>query len=93
MERNIETTYFGMGKGRNKPVLKRTFGSNPNEIVPNISRNMLANRYGAVVAEAHYIDTGELIAVATYFIGSVFNVKLAKDLSRPICLTNIPEEK
>lgn len=91
-KRSIVTTYYGPGRGKKKPVVKVTRGSNPMEVVANISRNMMNNRYGAVVAESHDEEYGELLCVATYHIGETFRVVLERDPMKPICITDFDEE-
>lgn len=88
--RNLITTYHG--PGRKHPVVKTTRGSNRDEILPNICRHMTRNDYGAVVAECHDEDTGELLLVVTYWIGTKLQVMFEADVTKPICITNIKEE-
>jgi hypothetical protein len=92
--RIIKTTYYGQPhkKGGKKPVVKVTYGSNPLEVLPNITRHMVRNDYGAVVASAEDTEYGELLLVATYFIGESFKVGFEQDVRRPVCVTNIEEE-
>lgn len=85
--RTIKTTYYGPGRGKNKPVLKTTMGSNRDEIGPNIMRHMTRNDYGSVVAEAYDIETAELLLVATYEIGRKFQTVFEADVSNPVCVT------
>lgn len=90
MKRSIVTTYYGPGSHR--PIVKRTYSSNPLEVQPNITRNMaVMNKYGAVVAEAHDEEYGELLCVATYFIGEEFRIVPHTDVHRPVLVTNLPE--
>jgi hypothetical protein len=87
LPRTIKTTYYGPGRGKNKPEVKTTLGRNREEIGPNIMRHMTRNDYGAVVAEAYDIETGELLLVATYFIGEAFKVTFEPDVSNPVCVS------
>lgn len=97
-KRNIVTTYFGptIGEGDNayKPVVKITRGSNPMELVGNVARNMAQQRWGepVVVAEAHDEEYGELLLVATMFIGEHFQIMFEADRSRPIIVTDFDED-
>lgn len=94
-KRSIQTTYYGptVGEGENayKPITKVTYGSNHMEVVANIARNMMANKYGAIVAEAHDEEYGELLCVATMFIGEDFRVAFKRDATRPVLITDLPE--
>lgn len=83
--RHLVTTYFGPGKS--KPVVKTTRGSRIEEVVPNISRHMTQNDYGATVASVHDDNTGQLLVTATYFIGAKLNFQF-HDADTPICVTN-----
>lgn len=89
--RNLVTTYYG--PGRKRPVTKTTRGSRREEILPNICRNLTRNAYGAVVAECHDEETGELLLVVTYWIGAKLAVVFEQDVTHPICITNIDPEK
>lgn len=91
--RIIKTTYFGQPerKGGKKPVVKVTYGSNPLEVVTNITRRMMRNLDGAVVASAEDVEYGQLLCVATYFIGESFRVAFMADAKRPVCVTNIED--
>ena len=87
--RTLITTYYGPGKGKNKPIVRITRGSQREEAIANISRHMLRNDYGAVVADVVDSETGELLAVATYHIGESFKVVFVSDVIHPICVTDI----
>lgn len=91
--RTLVTTYYGPGKGSNKPVVKITRGLHRDELVPNISRKMVQNAYGAVVAEAVDDETGELLLVCTYAIGARFAVIFEADVTNPVCVTDIPKSE
>jgi hypothetical protein len=91
--RIIKTTYYGQPerKGGKKPVVKVTYGSNPLEALPNVTRRMVRNLDGAVVASVEDTEYGELLLVATYFIGESFKVQFERDVTRPVCVTNIED--
>ena len=93
-ERTIKTTYYGAspGRGKKKPVVRITRGSNIKECLPNVARFMTTNpRWNAEVAEVVDEAYGELLLVATYFPGEKFNVVFEQDVTRPVCIFNLDE--
>lgn len=89
MERTIKTTYYGpsAGRGKAKPVIKRTRGSRIGECLPNVTRMMTQGLKGdAVVAEVHDETYGELLLVVTYFPGEKLQVLFEQDVTRPVCI-------
>jgi hypothetical protein len=90
--RSIQTTYYGPGKGRKKPVVKVTHGSNRHEILPNIMRRLTQNLDGAVVVEAIDLENhNELLAVVTMWPGDQIRTVLKGDVTRPIFATHFKE--
>lgn len=86
--RTIRTTYYGPGRGKNKPKIKETRGSLIGECLPNVTRMMTTKLKGeAIVAEVYDETYGELLLVATYFPGEKFTVIFEKDVNRPVCVT------
>lgn len=84
--RNIETTYYGPGRGKNKPIVMVTRGSRRHEIAPNILRRMTQNLDGAVVAEAVDLEYGELLMVVTMFPGEAIRIAFKK-ATHPVLVT------
>ena len=91
--RTLITTYYGPNSSPDpyaaKPVVKITHSSVRSELLPNICRHMTRNDYGAIVATAHEADTGELLLVVTYDIGSYLRIVFEPDASKPVCITTI----
>lgn len=96
--KNLVTTYYAHAtKGRHKVKIKVTRGSNRDEIVPNIARMMTSGRASkdglyAYVAETIDEETMELLCVAKYDMGNKFHVLFESDVTRPICVMDIPED-
>lgn len=86
--RTLITTYYGPRKA----VLKKTRGSRIEELLPNIMRHFTRNDYGATVAESIDEETGELLFVVSYRIGEKLQVVFERDVKRPVCVTDIPED-
>jgi hypothetical protein len=89
-KRTIKTEYYRPGK--HKVPYKVTYGSNRIEVLPNITRNMMLNKYGADVAMAYDEEYGELLLVATYKIGERFRVVFEGDVHQPVLITDFPVE-
>lgn len=87
--RTLKTTYYGPGRGKDKPIVKVTHSSRRIEALPSVCRHMQANDYGAVVAMVHDEETAELLLVVTYTIGSKLQVVFEADVKNPVCLTDI----
>lgn len=87
--RTIKTTYYGPGRGKNKPVIKITRGSRIGECLPNVTRMLTQKLRGdAVVAEVYDETYGELLLVVTYYPGEKLQTVFEHDVNRPVCLTN-----
>lgn len=84
------TEYFGPGRGKNKPIVRTTYGSNPHELLPNIMRRMTQNLDGAVVAVVTGTEYGELQMVVTMFPGESIRVAFKRGFL-PILLTNLED--
>lgn len=87
--RTLVTTYYGPGRGKDKPIVKVTRGSRLEEVAANISKHMTQNHYGATVASTQDEETGQLLLTATYHIGESLKFYFFADVDRPICLMDV----
>jgi hypothetical protein len=85
--RPFQTTYYGPGRGKKKPIVKITYGSNRHEILPNIMRRLTQNLDGAVVVETIDVEYGELLLVVTMFPGEAIRVAFKK-ATHPVLVTH-----
>lgn len=86
--RTIKTTYYGPGRGKNKPIIKVTRGSRIGECLPNVTRMLTQKLRGdAVVAEVYDETYGELLLVVTYYPGEKLQTLFEQDVNRPVCIT------
>jgi hypothetical protein len=90
--RTIQTTYYGPGRGKKKPVVRVTYGSNRHEILPNIMRRLTQNLDGAVVVEVIDQEYGELLLVVTMWPGESIRVVFKQDVKNPVLCTNFSKE-